>query len=958
MVLWGRPSGHRFLAQRDAVNANRFGAPRFTPAWWRQRARTATVLLVIALAGIGTMVGTSLPSSTGDDSASSVPAGLFVDSQSPADVMALGNQLGVTPAIMTVYADGSCFCTYSDPPSTSMTLMLGVGALTPGEATSIGVSLVAAGQSNAIIRIMWEQNQDVGGWFSNWNQLAMSPSQYIATFQDIVTTMRAVPGEKFRFMWNPNGGTGNEASGRTWEDTWPGSSYVNYVGVDQYDYSGYAANIQAVVAFAQSQGLPAAIPEWGLDGSDDPSYINGVASLVGNPSNDIAMQAYFSYDGGSSGINSDITEFPKSEAAFTADFGGLPPTTSTTTTTAPTTPGRPPHVMVVMMENQGYSQIIGNPALPYIDSLASTYGSATRSYSYAHPSLPNYLAIVSGSNQGVTVDEPPSSSGVFRVPTLASQLTAAGYSARAYAENLPSDPTNDSGLYAVRHNPWEYFASADTMPVADSSTLLGDLDGTSAPDFVSYMPNLTDDMHTGQPTDTEASELAGGESFLSNFIPSVQTTPWYAEGGQIVIEWDEALDSDTSGLNGGSGGQVPTIVVSAALKGVQDSAPVDTVGVLHSIEDTYGLAHLGGSAADGTIDSLLQTSIITPPTTVPPTPPKTVSPTPTTTTVTPPTTVIPTPTTTTVTPPTTAPSPQPTVTTVTISTDPDAGGQVLTATVSPAPGGGTVAFSVDGQTLGDAEPVGPDGTAVTSVDLANGPHTVTATYSGTSDFESSTVDTVLSVGLAPTTLTVSTPSLSETGTQYVLTVSLTSTGSPIAGAWISFTALGSPLCQTQTNTDGTATCSVDTDPADGLSLAATGYTATFEGDATHLPASEHSPMFGGNHWRGRDGHSEPTWRQPAGSDSWPSSGDPSSPTRSWQSPASRTQAEASTLPPIAASVIDDPTNAKQSGTGFVVGLFALLGLMLIAAMLDRPRTRRVLSALQKSHQRSSTDDRS
>jgi hypothetical protein len=229
-----------------------WGATTLTAAWWRRRARLVLVLLVILLVAVGTMIESSLPNSTSSDSASSVPVGLFVSSQSPADVLALGKQLGVTPTVMTVYADGSCYCTYADPPSTSMTLMLGVGALTPSEATSIGQSLVAAGQSHAIIRIMWEQNQNVDGWFPDWNQTAMSAAQYISTFQSVVTTMRAVPGEAFKFMWNPNGGTGNEASGRTWEDTWPGSSYVNYVGVDQYDYSGYAANIQAAITFAQS----------------------------------------------------------------------------------------------------------------------------------------------------------------------------------------------------------------------------------------------------------------------------------------------------------------------------------------------------------------------------------------------------------------------------------------------------------------------------------------------------------------------------------------------------------------------------------------------------------------------------------------------------------------------------------------------------------------------------------
>ena len=411
---------------------DRRGQPIPSATLWRRRARRVVLLFVLGMAVLATAVGTTGPYFSANTGASSVPVGLFVSSQAPGDVLALGKTLGVTPTIDTVYADGSCYCTYS-PPSTSMTLMLGVGALTPSEATTIGQSLVAAGQSDAIIRIMWEQNQDISGWFQDWNQLTFSAAQYISTFQSIVTTMRSVPGQAFRFMWNPNGGTGNEAPGRTWTDTWPGKSYVDIVGVDQYDYPGYSANIQAVVSFAQSQGLPAALPEWGLNGSDDPSYIDGVASLVNNSANDFALQAYFSYDGGSGGINSDITQFPQSAAAYVVDFGGssaeLSPSTTapgaTTTTPAASAQGAP-HVMVVMMENQGYSQIIGNSALPYINGLAADYGSATDSFSYAHPSLPNYLAIVSGSSQGVSADEPPSSSGVFGVPTLASQLARRG----------------------------------------------------------------------------------------------------------------------------------------------------------------------------------------------------------------------------------------------------------------------------------------------------------------------------------------------------------------------------------------------------------------------------------------------------------------------------------------------------------------------------------------------------
>jgi len=270
----------------------------------------------------------------------------------------------------------------------------------------------------------------------------------------------------------------------------------------------------------------------------------------------------------------------------------------------------PPKIMVVMMENQGYDQIIGNPALPYTNALAAGYGSATASYALTHPSLSNYLEIVSGSDEGVTDDNPPSSHSFPAVPTLADQLVAAGDSVAAYAESLPADPTNDSAdeLYVVHHNPWEYFPSAP-ITVKDGSALVPDLNSASPPDFVWYTPNLTDDGHTGVPVDTEATELADTDSFLSTFIPSVQSTKWYQSGGQIIIEWDEGLDTDTSGINGANGGHVATIVVSKYLAASpqQHSGPVTTAGILGSIEHLYQVPYLGdaGVAANGNISSLL-----------------------------------------------------------------------------------------------------------------------------------------------------------------------------------------------------------------------------------------------------------------------------------------------------------------------------------------------------------------
>jgi hypothetical protein len=269
----------------------------------------------------------------------------------------------------------------------------------------------------------------------------------------------------------------------------------------------------------------------------------------------------------------------------------------------------PPKIMVVMMENQNYSDVIGQSDQPYTNSLASQYGLATHSYAFSHPSLPNYLELVSGSNQGVNADNSPSSDSFPGVPTLADQLVSGGYRVAAYAEGLPSDPTNNSGIYDVMHNPWEYFPNAP-VPVKNASTLLPDLNGASPPDFVWYTPNLTDDGHTGVPSDTESNEQAGSEAFLSSFIPSVQTTAWYKSGGQIIIEWDESR-TDSSAVNGGqnAGGHVATIVVSQDLRANphQDANPVATAGILRSIEHLYQVPYLGGASAtsNGDLNPLL-----------------------------------------------------------------------------------------------------------------------------------------------------------------------------------------------------------------------------------------------------------------------------------------------------------------------------------------------------------------
>lgn len=105
----------------------------------------------------------------------------------------------------------------------------------------------------------------------------------------------------------------------------------------------------------------------------------------------------------------------------------------------------PPHVMVLMMENESYGNIIGNSRDPYENKLAKTYLTATHSYAWGHNSLPNYLEMVSGrsyASKGTKNDCLPRSRGSVSGPNLAGQLQRAKIPWRAYMGAMPSPCTS------------------------------------------------------------------------------------------------------------------------------------------------------------------------------------------------------------------------------------------------------------------------------------------------------------------------------------------------------------------------------------------------------------------------------------------------------------------------------------------------------------------------------------
>ena len=284
------------------------------------------------------------------------------------------------------------------------------------------------------------------------------------------------------------------------------------------------------------------------------------------------------------------TAYPLGVVAFDAAGNRSSQTTLTGTTAACITPPPPPngiqHIVWVVMENHSYEQIIGDTTNdPYINLLAQTYGSATNMHAESHPSLPNYIAMTSGSTQGITDDSGPGSHPL-NVPNIFAQLPAGG--SRSLEESMPSNcDKSNSGNYAVRHNPEVYYTNLGT----DCTNF--DVPFGSAPDlsakFTYITPNLCHDMHSNSCAGSSNVELQG-DLFLQSYVPQLLASPQYQAGNTlIIITWDE--DS------GANGNHIPTILIYPSISHVSSNVSFTHYSMLKDVEDIFGVTETGGATS-------------------------------------------------------------------------------------------------------------------------------------------------------------------------------------------------------------------------------------------------------------------------------------------------------------------------------------------------------------------------
>jgi phosphatidylinositol-3-phosphatase len=253
-----------------------------------------------------------------------------------------------------------------------------------------------------------------------------------------------------------------------------------------------------------------------------------------------------------------------------------------------TTRARRPYrrVVWVVFENKQYSQIIGSSNAPYINSVANQCGLATNFYAEAHPSLPNYIAMTSGSTQGITDDSGPSSHPLS-VPSIFSQL---GSGWKSLQEGMPSNCyLSNSGNYAVRHNPATYYTNirrrcmSQNVPLTNPRRL--------GARFTFVTPNLCHDMHSCSSQSDTATETKTGDTWLSSFLPKLVSTAQYKAGNTVIfITWDE--DDYHSSQH------IATIVVAPSVRrGTRSRARFDHYSMLRTTEELLGLRRRLGEAA-------------------------------------------------------------------------------------------------------------------------------------------------------------------------------------------------------------------------------------------------------------------------------------------------------------------------------------------------------------------------
>ena len=227
--------------------------------------------------------------------------------------------------------------------------------------------------------------------------------------------------------------------------------------------------------------------------------------------------------------------------------------------------------------------------------------------------------------------------------TVVDQLEAAHFTWKGYMEDLDDGTTHTcrhpavNGLdgtqsakatnqYAARHNPFVYFhgiiddqarCDAHVVDLAKLDTDLASL--ATTPNYVFITPDLCSDGHDTPCVDGRPGGLVSINDFLKVVVPKILNSDAYKQDGMLLVTFDEADSAgaeantaccgEPTGPNtpapgaqsgGPGGGRTGAVILSPFTQpGSINNTPYNHYSMLRSVEDIFGLTHLGYAAQNG-----------------------------------------------------------------------------------------------------------------------------------------------------------------------------------------------------------------------------------------------------------------------------------------------------------------------------------------------------------------------
>ena len=267
------------------------------------------------------------------------------------------------------------------------------------------------------------------------------------------------------------------------------------------------------------------------------------------------------------------------------------------------------HVIIIVMENKGYTQVIGSGNAPYQNQLANNYASASKYYGVYPDSLPNYISLISGYPY-LTEDKDPDAISPLKERTIVNLLQSKNLSWKGYFEDMPQVcHLKDSGGsgYIAHHNPFVYFDLRNDDSCKNTVGLdefYKDLSNQTIPNYSLIVPNNIHNTHDSTVTE--------GDNWLLNFVPKIINSSKFNNTALFIV-YDEGKKHDNSGFGSGTyavnGGRLPLLLVSPfANKGFVSSLEYTHYNLLTTVEKILNLGNLGkGDAAAKPMTDLFRT---------------------------------------------------------------------------------------------------------------------------------------------------------------------------------------------------------------------------------------------------------------------------------------------------------------------------------------------------------------